>query len=178
MGLSNHSVAIDKDKNLWAWGRNALGQIGDGTTTLRNSPVQIMTKVKQVSAGYNHTSAIKEDGTLWVWGNNSNGQLGDGTTTQKNSPVQVMAGVKQTSAGYAHTLALKEDGTLWAMGDNNHGQLGNGTTTDKTSPIEINFTNVVSLMNQDPLAGKLQKYLVSTVDGLFHFKDSLWSLIE
>lgn len=126
----------------------------------------------------NHTAAIDKNKNLWVWGNNRNNQIGDGTTVQKNSPVQVLTGVKSVSGGAGHTLAIKEDGTLWAWGANGYGQLGDGTTVKKTSPVQVSLSDVILLMDQEPLVKKIQKYLVSTVDGLFHFKDSVWSLIE
>jgi alpha-tubulin suppressor-like RCC1 family protein len=86
-----HTVAVKTDGTLWAWGYNVYGQLGDGTTTNRNGPVQIGTGTTwaQVSAGDYHTVAVKTDRTLWAWGRNGDGQLGDGTTTNKNTPVQI-----------------------------------------------------------------------------------------
>jgi alpha-tubulin suppressor-like RCC1 family protein len=85
------SVGIKTDGTLWAWGSNAQGQIGDGTTTTRSSPVQVgsLTNWKSVVAGEHSVAAIKTDGTLWTWGGNGNGQLMDGTVIAKSSPVQV-----------------------------------------------------------------------------------------
>jgi len=87
----DHSVAIKSNGTLWAWGRNQGGQLGDGTNTDRNAPVQIGTADNwhHVAAGETHTLAIKSDGTLWAWGYNFYGELGDGTNTNKNIPVQI-----------------------------------------------------------------------------------------
>src|SRR2546422_330853 len=62
---------------LWAWGSNGDGELGDGTTTGKNSPTQIGTDTKWVSiaVGSYHTIALKSDGTLWAWGYNGYGQL-------------------------------------------------------------------------------------------------------
>ena len=69
-------------------GYNAYGQLGDGTTTLRNTPVQIsgLTGVKAVAAGNMHSLAVKSDGTVWAWGDNANGQLGDDTLSSATRP--------------------------------------------------------------------------------------------
>ena len=141
----SHSLAIDKNGNLWAWGCNGQGRLGDGTTTYRNSPVQIKfgTTFKEVSAGNSHSLAIDSNNLLWAWGYNSNGRLGDGTTTQRNSPVQIKASngtvtqFKQIGAGEDHSLAIDMNGNLWAWGINNQGRLGDGTTTNRLSPVRI-----------------------------------------
>ena len=142
---SLHTMALKTDGTLWAWGVNSDGQLGDGTTTNRLSPVQIgnATNWKSISLGYSYTVATKTDGTLWTWGNNYFGQLGDGTTTNRLSPVQIgnATNWKSVSAGGLHNFAVKNDGSLWAWGYNNSGQLGDGTTTDRHSPVQIGTAN-------------------------------------
>jgi alpha-tubulin suppressor-like RCC1 family protein len=87
----SHSLAVKSDGTLWAWGGNEVGQLGDGTIKMKNSPVQIGRDDQwtAVVAGYFHTVALKSDGTLWSWGINEYGQLGDGTTDEKYLPVQI-----------------------------------------------------------------------------------------
>ena len=92
--------------NLWAWGLNNKGQLGDGTTSDKSAPVKIKsgTKFKSVSAGTAHSMAIDESGNLWTWGNNKYGQLGDGTISDHSTPVKVKSGTnfKVVSAGFGH----------------------------------------------------------------------------
>ena len=137
------TASIKSDGSLWLWGYNVEGELGDGTTTARNSPVQTIaggTNWKQVACGGRHTAAIKQDGTLWAWGMCNYGQLGDNTVVNKSSPVQVYGGGtnwKQVVGGYGHTAAIKTDGTLWAWGYNSWSQLGDNTTAHKSSPVQV-----------------------------------------
>ena len=62
-----HSLAVKSDGSLWAWGWNIYGQLGDGTTADKSSPVKIMDGVKAVSTGYYNSVALKSDGSLWTW---------------------------------------------------------------------------------------------------------------
>ena len=139
-GYAYLSAAIKTDGTLWSWGQNSFGQLGDGTSSDRSSPVTTIgggTNWKQVSCGSTHIAAIKTDGTLWTWGSNISVQLGDGTTSNRLSPVTTAGGGtnwKQVAGGAGHTVAIKTDGTLWTWGENAVGALGDNTTTARSSP--------------------------------------------
>jgi hypothetical protein len=131
--------------NLWNWGDNAKGQLGDNTIISKSSPVQTIawgSNWKQVSCGYylgSATAAIKADGTLWTWGDNAYGALGDNTIVRKSSPIQTIAfgtNWKQVSSVRGNMAAIKTDGTLWCWGYNSYGELGDNTTVKKSSPIQ------------------------------------------
>ncbi|MBI3795231.1 MAG: RCC1 repeat-containing protein [Nitrospinae bacterium] len=136
-----HTLALTASGTVWAWGSNASGQIGDGTTTTRYAPVQVtgLSGIIAISAGYQHSLALTSTGAVVAWGSNSNGQIGDGTTTNRYAPVQigVVTNVIAITAGYQHSLAIKSDGSLYAWGNNSNGQLGDNTTTQRLSPVQV-----------------------------------------
>ncbi len=137
----NHTLGIQTDGTLWAWGRNDYGQLGDGTNTNKNTPTQIGTDNDWhvIAAGDTHSMAIKNDGTLWAWGRNNFGQLGDGTTVNKNTPFQVNGDTdwKTISLDNEFTIALKTNGTIWGWGKNNLKQLGNPDPSPIYVPTQI-----------------------------------------
>jgi alpha-tubulin suppressor-like RCC1 family protein len=141
-----HNLEI-RNGELWAWGNNEYGQLGDGSSIKKNYPVKIGTDNNWniVSGGFFHSTAIKSDGTLWAWGDNKFGQLGNGTATLPGSdtPVQVETDNQwiSISSGFDFNLAIKSDGTLWAWGKNQNGQLGDNTTDYKYSPTQIGTDN-------------------------------------
>lgn len=139
-----HSAAITKDGSLYMWGYNRSGQLGDGTTTDRYTPVKIMDNVASVSLGGSHSAAVTKDGSLYMWGDNGNGRLGDGTTTDRYTPVKIMDNVASVSLGSSHSAAITKDGSLYMWEYNYYGQLGDGTTTDRYTPVKI-MDNVASV---------------------------------
>ena len=138
-----HSCALKTDGTLWCWGRNDLGQLGDGTPTERLLPVQVAqlgNEVAEVRAGYQHTCARKIDGTVWCWGWNIYGALGDGTNDGSVLPGQVSSlgnGVQSISAGAFHNCAIKTDQTVWCWGYGGNGQIGDGSKTDRLTAVQV-----------------------------------------
>ena len=146
----SHTLAINENGHLYAWGNNNRGQIGNGEngassldkTKNKKTPQRIGTDAdwQAIAAGYDFSLALKKDGTLYAWGANDSGQLGDGSTTNRNAPVKIGSDTnwKNIIAGGAHSLALKSDGTLYVWGTNASGQLGNGIRTGELkAPTKI-----------------------------------------
>jgi alpha-tubulin suppressor-like RCC1 family protein len=150
VSTSSHTLFQKSNGTVWAWGNNASGQLGDGSTIDRYSPVAVLglTGVTAVSAGGAHSLALKSDGTVWAWGSNTSGQLGDGSTTDRLAPVQVggLSGVTAIAAGTDFSMALKNDGTVWTWGNGTSGQLGNGAFASSASPVRAgDLTAIASI---------------------------------
>ena len=136
------SVALATSGAVFAWGGNIYGQIGDGTTMSRLTPVRVRlpngVKVTAVREGGLFTMALTTKGQVLAWGNNNYGELGDGTTENRAAPVRARLpkGVTVTaiSAGYNSALALTSSGRVLSWGANIIGQLGDGGATDRHVP--------------------------------------------
>ncbi|MEI7743374.1 MAG: IPT/TIG domain-containing protein [Chloroflexota bacterium] len=135
-----HACARLADGSARCWGANASGQLGDGTTIARTSPVAVLASagvplagVTTLAAGTGHTCATLAGDGLRCWGANASGQLGTGTTTTAAYPVSPsggasLPGVVAIACGGTHTVTLVAAG-LAGWGANAAGQLGDGTTT-------------------------------------------------
>ena len=146
---SLHSLALTSDGQVFAWGDNGSGRLGDGTTETRRVPVAVDRtgalagkSVVAIAAGQYHSLALASDGRVYAWGYGFQGQLGDGTIDNRISPVAVVAtgvlagkSVIGISAGFYHSVAATSDGTVAAWGFNTNGQLGNNSTSPSPLPV-------------------------------------------
>ena len=137
----NHSVVLKSNGTVWTAGLNSDGQLGDGTTALRRSPVQVqgIADAVAIAAGRDMSYAIRSTGQLWGWGRNDEGQLADGTITRRLTPVRVgaLTNVTAVTGGRDHGVAVLGDGSAWAWGSNDYGQVGDNSLTDRTAPVRI-----------------------------------------
>lgn len=119
-----HACAINNDATVSCWGRGVFGELGNGTATTANTPVQVsnLSGVVGLSSGEDRLCALRKDGSIWCWGRNSSNSLGNGTSVdQSNVPVQV-SGINdaiQVVSGEAHACALLVDNTVKCWGSSN-----------------------------------------------------------
>ena len=142
-GGSDHSIAVKADGTVYAWGANASGQLGNGTTKPKTSPTKITSlklMVAVAAGGASHSLALGADDTVKSWGSNASGQLGNNSTKNSSKPVSVqgLSGIITAfDAGRFHSLFVKADGTVWASGYNAFGQLGNWSLINDSSPVKV-----------------------------------------
>jgi alpha-tubulin suppressor-like RCC1 family protein len=154
-------AAIDTEGQVWTWGANWNGRLGDGTTTSRYTPARVkksaspddyLTGIVSIAAGGGTMAAIDADGMIWTWGSGTNGALGNGSTQDSAYPVQVLqagnnnastpvGGVVQVACGSSgFCIALIRQGEVLGWGSNEFSQLGiaPGGALSIATPITIN----------------------------------------
>ena len=158
-----NAFAIDIYNNLWAWGYNANGDLGDGTVASKSSPVQITASgnVVSIAQSGNTGGYIDKFSQIWLWGFNAYGGMGDNTTVAKSSPVQVNTGLTgainsspvvvasgswtQVRAGNEFSLITDTNNALYFWGRNDLHQSGtNSYAVYVSSPIQIGSSVVSS----------------------------------
>ena len=125
-GSGNHFLALMNDGTVRSWGRNTLGQVGDGTQTDKEAPTPLpgLTGVVQVAAGREYSAAVLEDGSVWTWGSDREGVLGHSTIECYSLRCSLapardldLAGVASVSLGEQHLIALTQDGQVFERGN-------------------------------------------------------------
>lgn len=115
-----HSLALKNDGTVWAWGGNASGELGDGSTADRAAPAQVagLTGIVAVAAGRAHSVALRNDGAVFAWGANAFGQVGDGSLADQAAPVRVTGvAARAIAASESQTVAVLTDGRPWGWGE-------------------------------------------------------------
>jgi hypothetical protein len=167
VGLSSganaqHACALADNGRAYCWGRNASGQLGDGTTDVRWAPIEVSVSgvlsgksLVSIAAAYSGSSsdgftcAVSTEGKVYCWGYNAYGQLGDNSTTNRTSPVAVATGAASgkvfvdVKVGSDHACGLTSDGKVYCWGNNDYGQLGNNSNTAAKTPVAVNTSGTL-----------------------------------
>jgi cysteine-rich repeat protein len=154
----NHSCAVNGSLDMYCWGNNSSGQLGDGTVIEKHVPTRVDAARtydwEAVSAGSNHTCGVST-GSFYCWGINSTYQLGDGTTNNATLPrmPSFTSGPQMVAAaaGAGHTCGVRElELGLYCWGLNDNGQVGDGTSTDRPAPVLLGMTEWSLITAGDP----------------------------
>lgn len=144
---ADHALALGSNGSVWAWGRNANGRLGDGTTTTRLSPIKVpeISEIIDIAVTESASFAISADGTVYSWGDDTSGQLGNGAPSadvrspaaitipdlnEDELPVSISA--MNNSVGM-----VTNQGNVYTWGANDRGKLGVGDTTSRIAPVKV-----------------------------------------
>ena len=142
----NISMGIDHQGQVWSWGENFSGELGNNSKVSYSTPVSVCGIKKtfcSISAPYGggFSSGIDYQGQVWSWGYNNHGELGHNNSMVSYSTPVKLSGVKKTfcsiTGGYLYSIAIDYHGQLWSWGTNTNGKLGNNSTVDNSTPVSI-----------------------------------------
>ena len=142
---SDTSYAITTTGDLYMWGNNHGGAVGNGTLYYVLTPYKVNldgNKVSQAGTQYYTSYAITTSGDLYMWGDNYGGAVGNGTTGEVLTPYKVNLGgnkVSQTDTACNTSYAITTSGDLYMWGSNDGGKVGNGTTDEVLTPYKVNL---------------------------------------
>jgi alpha-tubulin suppressor-like RCC1 family protein len=170
----NHCLGLTTAGVVYAWGQNTYGNLGDGTSTQRTSPVTVVGSITtwtQVITGGRHNLGLTSAGIAYAWGQNGNGQVGDNTTSNRSSPVTVVGGIttwSKLSASMVQAggqgLGITSAGVAYAWGLGTTGQLGNNASANRSSPVTV----VGGITTWSRLTGGGQNCLGLTSTGIIY----------
>uniref|UniRef100_A0A672ZGY1 Regulator of chromosome condensation (RCC1) and BTB (POZ) domain containing protein 1 n=1 Tax=Sphaeramia orbicularis TaxID=375764 RepID=A0A672ZGY1_9TELE len=160
-GCGPHVLLVTADGQLFAWGHNGYGQLGNGTTNQGMSPVLLSgnllsKKVQEVACGSHHSMALTQDGEVFAWGYNNCGQIGSGSTANQPYPKKVGSFLlgKTTvgiACGQSSSMALLSNGEVYGWGYNGNGHLGIGNNANQLTPCRV--TTLQGLCIQQIVSG-------------------------
>jgi alpha-tubulin suppressor-like RCC1 family protein len=140
VSVSWHACAITQTSDVYCWGPNSDGQVGDGTTVDRVTPVRTTGDLKfaTITVGHYHTCGLDINGALYCWGSNADGQVGRGGDSRVPVHVAPLKSFTSVDAGGSHTCAIATGGGAYCWGANYAGQVGDGVIGGPvTSPTPV-----------------------------------------
>ena len=185
-----HNAALTSSGRIFTWGENADGQLGDGSTDYKTTPIDITANftlevdetITGIYLGYWHSSALTSKGRVFTWGQNGSGYLGDGTTNNRYLPTDITAEfnlevgeiIILLSLGNIHSAALSSSGRIFTWGANTKGILGDGTENSSYTPLDIShqFTFVENESIIDISLGAFHSSVLTSTGRLFTWGDN------
>lgn len=153
----HYVLFLKSNGTVWGCGINNYGQLGNGTTTNSDVPVQArnLTSVTEINAGggllTDGTAVALQGGRAYAWGANAKGQLCQGyTSTEQLTPLEIPSTgtetIAQVTSGTDNLFQVDSAGNLYGCGANNNGQMAQGNTLKKhyDSPVKIPLSSVSS----------------------------------
>lgn len=147
----SQNFAVTSEGEIYAWGDNIFGQLGDGTTTNQLTPVLITSQfslsvgesIIQIQGGVWHSVALTNLGRVFTWGSGGHGQIGNGTfSSTQLTPLDITANfnldpgdqIIKIESGFLHVIALSNNHEVFGWGNSQYGQVGIGTITNRNTP--------------------------------------------
>lgn len=119
--------ALTEKGDVYGWGSNYYGCVGNGTTKRQDKPVKIISNIEHLYDG----TALSKDGDVYTW---SDFRI----KSNSYSPKKILSGVKKVvTEGGNYLLMLKDNGEVWAVGKNDKGQIGNGKEGYVSKPVKV-----------------------------------------
>ena len=153
--FSNSCGAITETGDLYMWGENEYGQVGNGSVNWQKEPAKIMSKVASLKINSKTCGAITENRDLYMWGDNRYIQIAGGAVPQL-TPIKVLSDVRTVNIGVFVVGAIMENGDLYMWGDNRYGQVGCGDETVQPTPTKV-LSNVQSVIIEGHSVGAITK---------------------
>lgn len=185
-GGAFHSCALDRAAQVWCWGNNPYGQLGDGSYAERPRAVrvrkagglEVLTDVVELAVGHDHNCARTGANQAWCWGRNDDGAIGNGSAEHQPLAVRVRAdattlleNVVSIGAGSFFSCAALLDGTAKCWGAGWRDRLGNGV--DDT-PVNHDVPTDVVERPDGPAFQEVAKVAVGSVGCVVTRDTAVW----
>ena len=165
-------LALNNKGQLYTWGFNGNGQLGDSTIIDSYSPKYVDSGYLSAYCAQNSVIGMKKDSSLWSWGQNLYGIYGSGAATSYYYPIKTVStgSWNKLSAGGDHVMAIKKDGSLWSWGYNGSGCLGDSTNTNKYKPVNVKYLKKVSFC----ALGNTHSLIIDDSGSLYSFGSNIY----
>ena len=142
----SHTCAVTHAGNVWCWGSNGKGQLGNGAAPQSSLPVEVLDSTGvsplsgavAISASQDHTCAITIAAAHVCWGDSAiNNSTRSALAIATPPAAPLPNGLVAIAAGTSHACAVARTGSVWCWGSNEQGQLGNGTVATSPVPVQV-----------------------------------------